>query len=477
MHSLVTLPPALRRRPFLRAWLLLSPTATTTTTNTTAWLLVLSLVATCVAAMPHQDFPQAAEEYHYVFRADGTYSFSYDTGTGKHQSFRLEARDAKGRVSGRYGYIDPDGVLRITMYQADATGYRANMVIYRKVTSAPPQPLLVGPLPRSVSFKDTAGRGRKPSPGEPSAPIGPVPFFSPQDGPILVIGPLPKPLQPQRDDDEGDTSATLDVSLSSSEKDLLVESSGIRDVPEGPPPNAIPSRVLETILQDNFHKIFRGSLPAILVNSEEGGSFRISLNSLEEGTAGDGQQPESSQEDLVKISQELLRGPEARLGATKAASENEALPLRVSRRNRTRSEPSSNEGKLARVPFADTLNASQSFSANTNHTDSNRTFEVPVREEESDSRHQNPLKEKQNYSLNSQMIAINAKLMPPSSERVNKTAHVPSSTEDKNKDSRREASFFPFSVDAATTPPRTYLPAHNIKVPRQSIYVGSLPSY
>ncbi|XP_066987846.1 uncharacterized protein [Macrobrachium rosenbergii] len=475
MNSLVKLPPALRRRPFLRAWLLSS-------TTTTTWLLLLSLVATCVVAMPHQDFPVAAEEYHYVFRADGTYSFSYDTGTGtgKHQSFRLEARDAKGRVSGRYGYIDPDGVLRITMYQADATGYRANMVIYRKVTSAPPQPLLVGPLPRSVSFKDTAGRGRKPSPGEPSAPVGPVPFFSPQDGPILVIGPLPKPLQPPRDDDKGDPSASLDISLSSPDKDLLVESSGIPDVPEGPPPNAIPSKVLETILQDNFHKIFRGSVPAILVNSEAGGSLKISLNGLEEAETDNGQQPESSQEDLVKISQELLRGPEVRLSATKAASENEALPLRVSRRNRTQSEPSSNEGKLARVPFADILNATQSFSANNNLTNSNRTFEVPVKQEEvveADSHNQNRLKEKQNYSFNSQMITINAKLMPPSGDRANKTAPAPSSTKDEKNESQRAPPPFPFPLDVATTPPLTYLPAYNMKVPKQPMYVGSLPSY
>lgn len=33
-------------------------------------------------------------------------------------------RDASGRVSGRFGYVDPAGALHITEYQADSGGYR-----------------------------------------------------------------------------------------------------------------------------------------------------------------------------------------------------------------------------------------------------------------------------------------------------------------------------------------------------------------
>ncbi|XP_068208876.1 uncharacterized protein [Palaemon carinicauda] len=463
MNSLVKLPSALRRRPFLRAWTLLTTTRT---------CLLLVFVATCTVARPHQDFPVAAEEYHYVFRADGTYSFSYDTGEGKHQSFRLEARDAKGRVSGRFGYIDPDGALRITMYQADATGYRANMVIYRKVTFAPPQPLLVGPLPRSVSFKATGEPRRKSPPGEPAAPVGPVTFLSPEDAPILVIGPLPKPLQPPRGEDDSD-SGPLSVSLSAPEKDFLVESSGIPDVPQGPPPNDIPNSVLATILQDNFQKIFRGTLPAILMNSEGGGSVRISLNVLEEGEV-EGQQPASSEDDLVKISQELLRGPEVRLGTTNKAPEKDVLPFSVFQRNRTRSDV------VNGAPFLDILNSSLSFRPNNSRTDLNRTFAL-VRDA-TDSPNQNRSREKQNNSFHSQ---LNTSASLASSSGVgNKTITLSPpvlSTKDSKQDSAKydapRASSFPVSINGATAPPLTYLPAYSMKVPRQSIYIGSLPSY
>jgi len=42
----------------------------------------------------------------------------------KHQSFREEFRDPSGRVKGKFGFIDPQGILRITEYTADRLGYR-----------------------------------------------------------------------------------------------------------------------------------------------------------------------------------------------------------------------------------------------------------------------------------------------------------------------------------------------------------------
>ncbi|KAL0276927.1 UNVERIFIED_CONTAM: hypothetical protein PYX00_004387 [Menopon gallinae] len=60
---------------------------------------------------------------------DGTYHFEYDTGDSKHQSFRGESRDEHGAVKGYYGYVDPDGVLRLTEYVADRMGYRSKTTL------------------------------------------------------------------------------------------------------------------------------------------------------------------------------------------------------------------------------------------------------------------------------------------------------------------------------------------------------------
>lgn len=70
------------------------------------------------------------------------------------------------------------------------------MLIYHRVNSAPQNPLLVGPLPQralpSAPPSGVDGGGFRP----PSGPVGPIPFFPPK-GPVLIIGPLPKPLQPK----------------------------------------------------------------------------------------------------------------------------------------------------------------------------------------------------------------------------------------------------------------------------------------
>ena len=46
------------------------------------------------------------------------------SGGGEHQSYRVETRSPDGTVTGRYGYVDPRGVLRIVDYVADRRGYR-----------------------------------------------------------------------------------------------------------------------------------------------------------------------------------------------------------------------------------------------------------------------------------------------------------------------------------------------------------------
>lgn len=70
------------------------------------------------------------------------------------------------------------------------------MLIYHRVNSVPRDPLLVGPLPQrvppSAPPSGVEDHGFRP----PSGPVGPIPFFPPK-GPVLLIGPLPKPLQPK----------------------------------------------------------------------------------------------------------------------------------------------------------------------------------------------------------------------------------------------------------------------------------------
>jgi len=41
------------------------------------------------------------------------------------RSFREEKRSANGKVTGSYGYRDPDGIVRITTYEADERGFRS----------------------------------------------------------------------------------------------------------------------------------------------------------------------------------------------------------------------------------------------------------------------------------------------------------------------------------------------------------------
>ncbi|XP_059473092.1 uncharacterized protein LOC132195243 [Neocloeon triangulifer] len=76
---------------------------------------------------------------------DGSYHFGYDTGSGQHQSYREEKRFPGGRIEGKYGYVDPDGVLRVVEYVADQRGYRSRLTT-RNVNSGGSFPF-IGPIP------------------------------------------------------------------------------------------------------------------------------------------------------------------------------------------------------------------------------------------------------------------------------------------------------------------------------------------
>lgn len=58
-------------------------------------------------------------------QVDGSYEFAYNVQDGQSNSqFRQEKRTPDGRVTGSYGYVDPNGVQRIVDYVADHNGYR-----------------------------------------------------------------------------------------------------------------------------------------------------------------------------------------------------------------------------------------------------------------------------------------------------------------------------------------------------------------
>merc|ERR1719474_454013 len=48
---------------------------------------------------------------------DGSYTYGFEGADG---TYNLETRFADGRVKGKYGYIDPEGVLREASYGAEA---------------------------------------------------------------------------------------------------------------------------------------------------------------------------------------------------------------------------------------------------------------------------------------------------------------------------------------------------------------------
>lgn len=76
------------------------------------------------------------------------------------KSYREEKRDAFGVVTGRYGYLDPNGIHRMVEYIADHNGYRARstnqfFMESTPVASAPSTPSntiqVIGPIPKPIS--------------------------------------------------------------------------------------------------------------------------------------------------------------------------------------------------------------------------------------------------------------------------------------------------------------------------------------
>ena len=65
---------------------------------------------------------------------DGTYTVGYEASDG---SFRLETKDEEGNVSGKYGFVDADGEIKIVEYSANnATGFTSDLELPAPVEAA-----------------------------------------------------------------------------------------------------------------------------------------------------------------------------------------------------------------------------------------------------------------------------------------------------------------------------------------------------
>merc|ERR1711874_624887 len=101
---------------------------------------------------------------------DGSYIYGYEAADG---TYKLETRYQDGRVKGKYGYVDPDGILREASYGAEAgrgfrpqkinsragqikmiNGRRALVKKVRKVKATPaPQKFIAESAQREASLK------------------------------------------------------------------------------------------------------------------------------------------------------------------------------------------------------------------------------------------------------------------------------------------------------------------------------------
>merc|ERR1739844_432658 len=83
--------------------------------------LVLCLVGVAVGqfseALLETSTPVPILRYIDKQNTDGSYTYGFEGADG---TYKLETRFVDGRVKGKYGYIDPDGVLREASYGAEA---------------------------------------------------------------------------------------------------------------------------------------------------------------------------------------------------------------------------------------------------------------------------------------------------------------------------------------------------------------------
>merc|ERR1712083_889969 len=87
---------------------------------------------------------------------DGSYTYGFEAGDG---SYKIETRLASGEVKGKYGYIDPDGVLRETEYGATEERGFVSSLDNNDIGQRAPVPVQRNPAP---SIGRTALRRQEP---------------------------------------------------------------------------------------------------------------------------------------------------------------------------------------------------------------------------------------------------------------------------------------------------------------------------
>eukprot|EP00088_Acartia_fossae_P031121 TRINITY_DN32065_c0_g1_i2.p1 TRINITY_DN32065_c0_g1~~TRINITY_DN32065_c0_g1_i2.p1 ORF type:complete len:288 (-),score=59.00 TRINITY_DN32065_c0_g1_i2:74-937(-) len=83
--------------------------------------LTLLAVISCGVVSGQQAPPDFSGQYHIQTDLGGERFFRFQTHTGQ---YRKEAQRSDGSVEGTYGWVDPNGVLRLFEYVADNLGYR-----------------------------------------------------------------------------------------------------------------------------------------------------------------------------------------------------------------------------------------------------------------------------------------------------------------------------------------------------------------
>jgi len=91
------------------------------TSGKMALVLTLLVLISCVEVFGQQAPPDFSGQYHIQTDLGGERFFRFQTHTGQ---YRKEKRNPDGSVEGTYGWVDPNGVLRLFEYVADDGGYR-----------------------------------------------------------------------------------------------------------------------------------------------------------------------------------------------------------------------------------------------------------------------------------------------------------------------------------------------------------------
>lgn len=135
---------------------------------------------------------------------DGSYTYGYEGSDG---SFKIETKTVTGEVSGKYGYVDDLGKLRVVQYGANKYGFQPSG---EGITV--PSPTLVELRPEEDEEQDEEPApvpAKRPSPAKPMKPL----FRNNNNGPESEVGlvrsqqPSLKPISVASDFDDGQWTA------------------------------------------------------------------------------------------------------------------------------------------------------------------------------------------------------------------------------------------------------------------------------